>query len=189
MTNRSALEVSSTGSIHCMRKRNTANIILWIAVLVGCFALVQYFVVELYRQVGDEESVRNFQQMLEWGLIYTAFLSFVWWFGAINECQPFAAIRNFFELYSLGCAIAFDVSAVLGILLISLFGAHGIYANNGHFYPLHCVFILPAAFVFLMYAFPPVNIQKVIFPGKRGRWLVAVLAILIAAGLFKIDFF
>ena len=46
-----------------------------------------------------------------------------------------------------------------------------------------------ALFICLMYLLPPVNIQKVIFPGKSRRELVAGLAGLAAVGLLITDFF
>jgi len=188
MARRNTWDLSDSDSIGYMKSRNILSLILWIAVLVICFMLIQYRVVDQYRQIGAGESVRNFRQVLVWGLVYILALSFLWWFGAANEFSPCAGMRNFFERRSLGCALVFDCLAAAGILLLSLLREFGISAKNGHFYSLRCPFILPAVFICLMYAAPPVNIQEVILPGNGRRWLVAGAAGLAAVGLFAADF-
>ena len=177
-------------SIHYMKQKNTFNFFVWIIALILCCALIQRFITDQYDRIGTEQSIQNYKLLLNQGLGCMIILSFVWWLGTSSEWLLLARVRNFFEQYSQVCALIFDFLAFLSSLILSFSGKSGIDAKNGHFYPLHSLYILPSVFVCLMNFAPPVHIREVIFPQKRwGRWSVVVITMLSATLLFIIDFF
>ena len=183
------------GSIWRMRLDNFAREIIWLAVLAACYFAIWSKVAEQYRLIGSVGSIREFQSNILYGLVYIAALSILWWLSATNEWDQGAAFRNFFEQYNSLCALIFDFLAVVGIFLIHIFcGSRGIYAPNGYFYPLNCIYMLPAAFICIMYAFPPVNVKEVILIGKGRRHLIyrvllSIVAAAIAVAFFVLNFF
>ena len=189
MTKHNTWELSGSESVRYMKASNLTTLALWVLVLTLFSVLTQHFVAGEYQHVGAAESVRSFRGMLVWDSAYILVLSLVWWFAVTNEFSSCAGIRDLFERRTFNCAVVFSALALFGPVAIGLFGEFGIAASNGHFYPLHCPFIPSAVFICLMYLLPPVNIQKVIFPGKSRRELVAGLAGLAAVGLLITDFF
>ncbi len=185
----------SLGSIQGMRLENFVREACWLAVLAICCFVIQSTVTEQYSLIGSEWSIRYFQSSIIYGTVYMAILTILWWMGTTNEWDQGAAVRNFFEQYTVVCSLIFDVLACVGIVLIYFFcGGHGIYAPNGYPYPLNCIYMLPAVFISAMYALPPVNVKNVIVRGEGRRYLLyrillSVIAAVVAVGVFMFDFF
>lgn len=176
-------------SVNYMKRKNVIYFLMWIIVLIVCFALIQRFITDQYDRIGTEQSIQDYILLLAKGFGCMLLLSIIWWLVTCIELLPFAPVRYIFEQHSQICALIFDILAVLFMLIISYSEKSGIDANNGHFYPLHSLYILPAIFVCLMNIAPPVHIREVIFPQMRwGRWIIGIIAVLFATGLFITDF-
>lgn len=187
-------QAQTFGSIWRMRLDNAARGAVWAAVIAACCFVTWSKATEQYRLIGSVGSIRDFQSNILCGTCYIAALSILWWLGTTNELDQGAALRNFFEQYSSFCALVFDLLAIVGTWLIYNFcGDRGIYTPEGYFYPLHCIYMLPAAFICIMYAFPPVNVKEVILVGKGRRHLVcrallSLTAAAVAAAFFALNF-
>lgn len=189
MIGHNSTELYGAESIQYMESRNFINIIIWAVTMGGCFALMQRCITRQYSRIGVEQSIQDFRQLLTLELGGIIILSLLWWFVTSIGGPQIARWRSCFEQNSCICAVIFSFLAFGGACLLMFIGKFGIKTNNGHFQTLCCPFILPAVFVCLMYAVPPVHIREVIYPGKRtGRLLIAITAALTAVILFKIDF-
>lgn len=189
MIGHNSTELYGSKSIQYMESRNFFNMLIWAIAMGGCFTFMQHLITDQYNRIGVEQSIYNFKHLLMLELRGIIFLSLLWWFVTSIGGPQIARWRSFFEQNSCVCAIVFNFGAFLGTCFLMLIGKFGIETNNGYFQTLYCPFILPAVFVCLMYAVPPVHIREVIFPGKWwGRLLIAAVVALAAAVLFKIDF-
>lgn len=171
-------------SMRAMGQANFLRLGIWLVLWGVCFTVICGPVVASFQTYCDMTSIRQFQSKLLMCLIWTLFLTLLWWWIANNSCRLTlgARLRNFFEQYSFIVSLAFIALEAAGVLIIyTFFGSAGIYAKNGWLHPVWSIYMFPVVFVAMMYSCPPVNIAKVILPVREERCRVTRVIIVVAA--------
>lgn len=182
-------------SIKKMGQVNSLKLCVWLVVCLACFIVIRGTIVASFQMYCEMTSIHKFQKKLVECLLWTLFLTILWWLGTANSCRLTlgARLRNFFEEYSFIASLVFTVLEIAGVLIIyTFFGSAGIYAKNGWLHPVWSIYIFPVVFVAMMYVCPPINIEKVILPISEERcWaarvVIAVVALIVTAVLIAID--
>lgn len=191
MKERTSTELYGIRSIRHMNIWNGIHAAVWgVSLVVGLIA-VCLLVPAWHDSYGTVQSIQVFQRMLLLEGGYIVVLAGLWWFVTSSSWLRIAGLRSYAERHAKIFAVIFDVLAAMALILPpSMFlERFQIKLVSGHAHVLYCPLILPLIFVALMYAAPPVHIQEVVFPGKKKRrWLLAAVAIIIAASLLVHDF-
>lgn len=180
-----------------MGRSNFLRAFSWIIVWFVCFVFIRGPISASFQTYCELSSIHEFHWKLLECMIWTLLLTVLWWLIAANSCRLILGtrLRNFLEEYSFIASLAFIVLEFFGVLIIyTFFGNAGIYATNGWLHSVWSIYAFPVVFVALMYACPPINIEKVILPISSERYLVSrisvtVIAIIIAVALFAIDMY
>lgn len=190
MINSNTSANESKNSIRWAQFRNFLRCLIWLFALSLCRFILQESVLAQYFQIGEPTSIEAYLHGLIWVWRYLTVLSLLWWFGAINNGTMAwgAKLRDTIERSSFLCSVIGSIIAFTGTAFAGQFvETGGIYATNHFYYPLGFIYILPAVFVCLMYALPPVSISKVILPANRFK-IGTILILLLGAVLITILF-
>ena len=160
-------------TIRHFHAQNRRRAIVWVSALIITYAVIAATV---YAQYGSIGSVVDFLTNVGLACAALLLLTLLWWFIATTEFMWGASIRAGLEMHSAIFSIIFVIVAVF-ISVFFYLRCNIIYdTNQQNRYGLWCIAMLPETFILMMYFCPPVNISKVILPGRGVPfWILRTL--------------
>lgn len=160
------------------RWMNIGYELLWYAVILGGGFAICYMILEQYSPIGDPDTVEHFLYGIAIMILTLCILSALWWRIANVSWEGLAFLRRTLEKHSFVCSVFPVITSFVVASLLYFLHGHLIYnMDMRHRYSLSCIYVLPLLFSSVMYAFPPVQIARVILPGKGYRILRVVVSL------------
>lgn len=155
------------------------TMIAWALVYIGIIYLTRLGIEQDFGYLRKEDSVVQSIALYENNIIrvlgVTCLVSVIWWWMSLTKSR----VRSKFEENTFLYAVAAILILAISIFFMNL--AHsGITDDLGNHYTLYYVYCFIGGFIFNLFAFPPKNVQLVMFMGPVWvRYLVAAAGFLV----------